>query len=369
MATHDATWHYRNQFGDRYGRTFFRRFGPGVVSSIGAGSYRGQPTQAVDERHHAALVAALEHGCNVLDTAPDYRCGRAERVVGDALADADVGRESVLLATKGGFLPFDGERPEDPAAYVHEQFLEPGLVDHADLAQGSHALTPQFLSTMLDRSLSALGVDAVDCYYVHNPETQLTARSREAVYEQLRAAFVALERQIDAGRIGCYGVASWEAFRVPADHDTQLSLARVLDCAESAADAVGRDASNHGLAALQLPFNVHMADAFTTAYHTDPETGEAVSALEFAHREGLSVFASSALMGGELVAGLPPEIAAELAGDSPAQQAINFARSAPAVVSALVGMGRPSHVREDLAAGTFDPLGASAFDAVFESHG
>ncbi|MFC6736620.1 aldo/keto reductase, partial [Halolamina salina] len=39
---------------------------------------------------------------------------------------------------------------------------------------------------------------------------------------------------------------------------------------------------------------------------------------------------------------------------------------APAVAAALVGMGRQSHVREDLAAGTFDPLGASAFDAVFE---
>ncbi|MFC6736945.1 aldo/keto reductase, partial [Halolamina salina] len=81
MATRDATWRYRDRFGDRYGRTFFRRFGPGVVSSIGAGSYQGEPTVAVDDRHRDALVTALENGCNVLDTAPDYRCGRAESVV------------------------------------------------------------------------------------------------------------------------------------------------------------------------------------------------------------------------------------------------------------------------------------------------
>ncbi|MBP1985900.1 aldo/keto reductase [Halolamina salifodinae] len=366
MATHDATWRYRDRFGDRYGRTYFRRFGPGVVSSIGAGSYRGAPTVAVDERHHDALVTALENGCNVLDTAPDYRCGRAERVVGDALAAAAVDREAVALATKGGFVPFDGERPPDPSAYVREQFIETGLVDPADLARGSHAMTPDFLDAMLDRSLDALGVDSVDCYYVHNPETQLEARSREDVYDQLRDAFEYLEGQIDAGRIGRYGVASWEAFRVPEDHDQHLSLSRVLACAESAGKAAGGDPDEHGLEALQLPFNVHMADAFTAAHHADPESGEAVSALEFAHREGLSVAASSALMGGDLVGGIPEEIAAELAGDSPAQRAINFARSAPAVVTALVGMGRPSHVREDLAAGTFDPLGASAFDAVFE---
>lgn len=366
MATHDATWRYRDRFGDRYGRTYFRRFGPGVVSSIGAGSYRGEPTRAVDERHREALVTALENGCNVLDTAPDYRAGRAEGVVGDALAAADVGRDSVLLATKGGFVPFDGERPADPSVYVREQFIEPGLVDPADLAHGSHAMTPAFLEAMLERSLDALGVDAVDCYYVHSPEIQLAARSREAVYDQLQAAFEYLEREIDRGRIGRYGVASWEAFRVAPDHDRHLSLARVLDHARAAAESVGRDADDHGLAALQLPFNVHMADAFTSAHHEDPESGEAVSALEFAHREGLSVFASSALMGGDLVEGLPPDISAELAGDSPAQRAINFARSAPAVVAAIVGMGRPATVREDLAAGTFDPLGASAFDAVFE---
>ncbi len=364
MATHDATWRYRDRFGDRYGRTYFRRFGPGVVSSIGAGSYLGEPTAAVDERYHDALVTALGHGCNVLDTAPNYRCGRAEGVVGDALAAAAVDRDAVMLATKGGFVPFDGERPADPAAYVREQFVEPGIVDPADLARGSHAIAPEFLEAVLDRSLDALGVDAVDCYYVHNPETQLAVRSREDVYDQLRAAFEQLEREIDAGRIGRYGVASWSAFRVPADHEEYLSLPRVLACAEAAAEAVGKDADDHGFEALQLPFNVHMADAFTGDYH-EVDDG-AVSALEFAHREGLSVFASSALMGGELVDGLPEDISAELAGDSAAQRAINFARSAPAVVAALVGMGRPSHVREDLAAGTFDPLGASAFDAVFE---
>lgn len=366
MATREATWAYRDEFGDRYGRTFFRRFGPGVVSSIGVGTYLGDPTDAVDDRYREAIVLALESGCNVVDTAVNYRCQRSERVVGEALEEADVDRDAVAVATKGGFLPFDESRPEDPAAYVREQFLEPGLVDPADLARGSHCIAPAFLDAMLDRSLANLDLEAVDCYYVHNPETQLAENGRDEVYDQLQAAFERLERAVDAGRIGRYGVASWEAFRVPPDHDQFLSLPEVLSRAEAAADAVDRDPDEHHLEALQLPFNVHMADAFTQAAHENPETGDLESALEFAHREGLSVFTSASLLQGELVDGLPPEVAAELEGDSPVQRAINFARSAPAVTCSLVGMSRPEHVREDLAAGTFDPLGAGAFDAVFE---
>jgi aryl-alcohol dehydrogenase-like predicted oxidoreductase len=36
------------------------------------------------------------------------------------------------------------------------------------------------------------------------------------------------------------------------------------------------------------------------------------------------------------------------------------------VTSSLVGASDPAHVAENVAAGTFDPLGADAFDAVFE---
>jgi aryl-alcohol dehydrogenase-like predicted oxidoreductase len=366
MATHEGTWGYRDRFGDRYGRTYFRRFGPGVVSSIGVGTYLGAPTDAVDERYHEAIVTALENGCNFIDTAVNYRCGRSERVVGEALADATVDRGSVALCTKGGFLPFDRTPPDDPAAYVRETFIEPGLVAPDDLARGSHCIAPEFLDTMLDRSRAALGVETVDCYYVHNPETQLAERSREAVYDQLQAAFELLERAVEDGRIGRYGVASWEAFRVPPSHEKHLALGEVVNRAEAAADAVGKAPGEHSLAALQLPFNVHMADAFTAAHHEDRATGDAISALRFADQEGLSVFASASVLQGDLVTGLPEEVAAELEGDSPVQRAINFARSAPAVTSALVGMSQRAHVRENLAAGTFDPLGAGAFDAVFE---
>ncbi|MEF8779241.1 MAG: aldo/keto reductase [Haloferacaceae archaeon] len=370
MATREGTWRYRDRFGGSFGRTYFRRFGPGVVSSLGVGTYLGDPTDAVDDRYRDAISTALDNGVNVVDTAINYRHQRSERVVGDAIRESDADREELVVATKGGFLPFDGERPDDPAAYVRREFVDPGLVDADDLARGSHCIAPSYLDATIDRSLENLGLDSLDLFYVHNPETQLAARSREAVYDRLEDAFRLLERRRIAGDVGRYGVATWEAFRVPPGHGSHLSLPAVLSRAEAAADAVGvaeHGLDGHGLAAIQLPFNVHMADAFTARVHRTGD-GEAKSALEFARESGLAVFASASVGQGELAVedAIPPAVDGELAGDTPVQRAINFARSAPGVTSSLVGMSRQEHVRENVAACTFDPMGATAFDATFE---
>jgi len=75
----------RRRFGDAFGRTYFRRFGPGVASSIGLGTYLGDPIPAVDDASREAIDLALRSGVNHVDTAVNYRCGRAERVVGEAV--------------------------------------------------------------------------------------------------------------------------------------------------------------------------------------------------------------------------------------------------------------------------------------------
>jgi aryl-alcohol dehydrogenase-like predicted oxidoreductase len=362
MATGQGTWEYRDRFGDSFGRTYFRRYGDGVVSSVGLGTYLGDPTDAVDADYRESILATLENGINVVDTAINYRCQRSERVVGRALDETDVDRDAVLVATKGGFVPFDGERPADPGEYVREEYVDAGLIDRDDLVRGTHCIAPAYLDDQVDRSLANLGVETIDLYYVHNPETQLRERSREAVYDQLEAAFRRLEERVDDGDIDAYGVATWNAFRVPQDHEKYLSLPEVVSRARDAADDAGNDST--GLRAIQLPFNVVMADAFTVESHDSPEGRQ--SALRFAREAGLNVFTSASIAQGELARNIPEEVAAKLSGDTTAQRAINFARSAPGVTCSLVGASSPEHVEENVAAGTFDPLGADAFDAVFE---
>ena len=49
----------------------------------------------------ATIRAALDHGINVIDTAPAYGFGRSEEIVGKAIADGRL-RTRVLIATKTG---------------------------------------------------------------------------------------------------------------------------------------------------------------------------------------------------------------------------------------------------------------------------
>jgi aryl-alcohol dehydrogenase-like predicted oxidoreductase len=362
MATDDGTYQYKQEHGDDFGRTYFRLFDGLAVSSIGVGTYLGDPTDAVDARYRDAIATALEGGVNVVDTAINYRCQRSERAVGQAIEEADVSRDAVFVSTKGGFVPFDGERPDDPGEYVRREFVETGLVERDDLARGQHAIAPDFIDAQLDWSLENLGLDQIDLYYVHNPETQLQVRSREEVYDQLEATFTRLEERAAEGDISTYGVATWNAFRVPESHDQYLALPEVVSRARKAAKAAGNTATH--LRAIQLPFNVFMADAFTVESHEGPEGPQ--SALWFAHEAGLNVFTSASIAQGDLAAEIPEEVGERLAGDTTVQRAINFARSAPGVTASLVGMSRPEHVEENLEAGRFEPLGADAFDAVFE---
>ncbi len=362
MVTREATREYRERFATAFARTYFRGFSDCVVSSVGLGTYLGDPTDEVDDAYHEAVVTGLESGVNVLDTAVNYRHQRSERVVGDALREADVDREAVLVATKGGFVGFDGEAPADPGRYVREEYVDSGLADPDDFALGRHCLAPAFVDDQVDRSLSNLGLDTIDLYYVHNPETQLETRSREAVYDTLEATFTRLEERAAAGDIRHYGVATWDALRVPAAHDQYLALPEIVERARAASEAAGTGATH--LRAVQLPFNVFMADAFTVESHESP--AGAKSALWFANDAGLDVFTSASIMQGRLAREMPDRVEAKLDGETRAQRAINFARSGPGVTCSLVGASSSDHVEENVDAGTYEPMGATAFDAVFE---
>jgi len=363
MATKTATWAYRDRFYESFARTYFRRFADGLVSSVGVGTYLGESTDASDQRYHDALVEAFESGINVVDTAINYRHQRSERVVGDALTAADVDRDAVVVATKGGFLPFDSSQPDDPSAYVKERFLDTGLVEASEIVNGN-CIAPAFIEWSLDRSLENLAVDTIDLYYVHNPETQLARFDRETVYDAIEDTFTRLERRAAAGDIRHYGLATWQCFRVSRGAKQYLSLPEIVRRARRASERAGTTGTH--FRAIQLPFNVHMADAFTVEAHDGPDGLQ--SALRFAHGAGLDVFTSASILQGELAreGEIPSAVDGLLSGDTPAQRAINFARSAPGVTCSLVGTGSPEHVAENIAAGTFEPMGANAFDSVFE---
>jgi aryl-alcohol dehydrogenase-like predicted oxidoreductase len=74
------------------------------VSPVALGTWAigGWMWGGTDEAESISTIrAALEHGINVLDTAPVYGFGRSEEIVGKAIAEGRL-RSRVVMATKAG---------------------------------------------------------------------------------------------------------------------------------------------------------------------------------------------------------------------------------------------------------------------------
>ena len=302
FATAEGTARFRDRFAARMPGHF--REAQGLwISSIGIGTYLGEPTAEWDARYCEAIQRAVSMGVNVIDSAINYRYQRSERAVGQALAaliaSGQVERSEVVLATKGGFLTFDSEEPQDPSAYFQEKFLDPGIVRMEEVVAGCHVISPKYLENQIDTSRRNLGVETLDIYYVHNPETQLSQVGREEFFRRLRAAFAALEKAVAEGKIRMYGTATWNAYRVGPASAEALSLADVLRMAE---EVGGKD---HRFRAIQLPFNLAMPEAAVASTQQAGPKPEPV--LHMARAHGLMVFASASLLQGQLTQGLPPE--------------------------------------------------------------
>jgi aryl-alcohol dehydrogenase-like predicted oxidoreductase len=332
------------------GRTDFRRTFPRrlTVSALGVGTYLGDCTDADDAGYTQTVHAALAAGVNLIDTASNYRCQRSERVVGRALegmiASGGVRRDEVVICTKGGYVALDGQPPasrEHYEAWLDETLVAPGVVRRDDLVRGGHSIAPSFLAHQLAQSRANLRVQAIDLYYVHNPEEQLLGVDRETFHARLRAAFTLLEERAERGEIGGYGCATWIGLRVGPEHRQHLTLADLVATAREIAGAT------HHFRAVQLPVNLAMPEAARTP--TQPLGRKLVPLLEAADALGVSVLASAPLMQGRLASGLPDEVR-ELFPDctTDAQRALRFASSLPGISAVLAGMRRPAHLAENL---------------------
>jgi len=366
-ATAKGTQRYIERLTSRLAAGHSRQLDEGPqLSTLGLGTYLGAEDGATDVLYQDSIVRALELGVNVLDTAVNYRHQRSERAIRTALATAFakgvVERDEVLVATKGGFIPFDGAVPRDPRAYFTATYLDTGIVKPGEVVGGAHCMTPRYLRNQIDRSRANLGLATLDVYLIHNPETQLSEVKRDEFMTRIRAAFAALEEAVAGGLVARYGTATWSGYREDPGAPGYLSLAELV----TAARDVG--GPNHHFKVIQLPYNLAMTEAFTRANQRGDKG--MVSVLEAARQLDVYVMASASIYQGQLTRGLPPMLAELLPGlATDAQRALQFARSTPGVGTALVGMKTSAHVDENAKVGTTAPTAWKQFQRLFSAAG
>jgi aryl-alcohol dehydrogenase-like predicted oxidoreductase len=362
-ATAEGTLRFAAKFQGQAAPGNYREIRGGLVlSSIGIGTYLGEPDATTDKAYTASIAAAVESGINVIDTAINYRLQRSERSVGAALTELyakGYARDELVICTKAGFLTPDGSMPADPNTYFSREFLEKGIFRVEDIAAGCHCMAPTYLADQLDRSRRNMGIRTVDIFYLHNPETQLTEISGDEFRNRIREAFLFLESAVTAQQIRAYGMATWNAFREDPSSAGYLSLEQMVGIAK---DVAGDD---HHFRFVQLPFNLAMPEALTRP--TQVVGGKAMPMVQAARALGVALVTSAALLQGQLAKNMPPFVKDALGLSEPSALALQFARSVPGFTTALVGMSSLAHVKANAKLLAVAPAAREQFMRIFES--
>ena len=127
-----------------------------------------------------AVLRALELGINFIDTAPVYGFGRSERIVGQAIKEWGA-RDRVVIATKCG-LEWDARE---------------------NIRRNA---SPERIRQEIDQSLTRLGVDYIDLYQMHWPDSKTP----------LEKSMEALLKVQDAEKIRYVGVSNFSPEQIAA---------------------------------------------------------------------------------------------------------------------------------------------------------
>ncbi|KND02332.1 uncharacterized protein SPPG_02805 [Spizellomyces punctatus DAOM BR117] len=253
-----------------------------TVSASGFGGYRIRKDV---EEHENALSLALESGINVIDTSSHFENGSSEELIGRVLDkrinEELLERESVVIVTKAGYI----------TSANFPNYLD---VDHTVVAdRTAHSLSPAFLEREITASLKRLGLETIDTFMLNNPERMMLAKDRpysvHQVYDLIAKAATHLDKEVERGRIGSYGICSHSLpVRTAPDH---LQLDSILTALARA------DVNLRNFVAIQYPFNLFERDAYTQWFDGSP------SLMEIAHNNELFQFTHRplyAIAGGQI---------------------------------------------------------------------
>jgi|GEM_PF-330247 len=206
---------------------------PAALSRVGFGCYRVH-----DEIHAQALTAALDRGCNLVDTAASYGDGRSEELVGRVLR-ADRGRDAFVV-TKVGYVT--------PTAAAALSAADVNLDELRRLdATSLYSLDPRALAALMDQSRRRLGRSTLDAVLLHNPEHILDPGQPdvEEAKRSVARALSFLADEVAAGGVRYFGVSS-----------NALAPSPAAEPADWLTETVFAAAAEERFALMQFPLNL-----------------------------------------------------------------------------------------------------------------
>jgi aryl-alcohol dehydrogenase-like predicted oxidoreductase len=278
--------------------------------AMGGGGWKFGWGEQDDSESIRAIKAGLDAGINWIDTAAIYGHGRAEQIVGEAIAGR---RHEVIVATKCG------------------------RVWEGDSREIGKSLRRESVFAEVDASLKRLRVDVIDLYQIHWPEPD----------DEVEEGWTAVADLIRIGKVRFGGVCNFSVAqldRAQAIHPvTSLQPPYSMLKRDIETDLVPWcQAHNAGI----LAYSPMQAGLLTGAF-----TRERVAALGADDWRSRNPFFQEPQLSANLrvVDGLRP-MAARL-GISVAQLALAWVLRLPVVTSAIAGARRPEQIQETVKAG------------------
>jgi aryl-alcohol dehydrogenase-like predicted oxidoreductase len=331
----------------------FRNFDGLYLSSIGMGTYLGQPSVEDDNDIENAVYDSIKSGAiNVIDTAINYRAMKSEKSIGQALLrlinDGVISRDEVFICTKNGYITNDGDYPRvDVMEYMQKMFISTGVIKPDDISSGYNVLNPNYIARCIDKSLANMHLNCIDLVYIHNAfESWYEDISREEFIQMLSKVFEVYEKYCSSNKIKYYGMATWTCFRVHQNNREYLSLEETVKVAEK----IG--GKHHGFRFIQLPYNLVYSEAILIK-NQDVGPIKNLTILEAAERLNIGVFTSIPLFQSRLLDANIPDYAGLT---DQIQKLVQIIRSTPSIMAPLIGQKKPQHVQQNIKIADVPPM-------------
>ena len=154
---------------------------------IGAMSFSDFYGPTNEAESHAILAAAMEAGVDHIDTANVYGMGKSEAAIGSYLKANPAAKDHFVIATKGSIT----RNPDGPGNLFNN--------------------TKEHLQAELENSLTRMGIEAVDLYYIHRYD-------RVTPIEEVAETAASFVKAGKAKAIGFYEIAPYTLRRAHAVH-------------------------------------------------------------------------------------------------------------------------------------------------------
>ncbi len=266
------------------------------------------------------VVRAIESGINFFDTADVYAYGQSETLLGRAIKDSAVGRETVIIATK-----------------VRSAMSEAAMSGSGDV--NNVGLSRHHIFSSVEQSLRRLGTDYIDLYQVHGWD----------VVTPIEETLGALDDLVRQGKVRYLGCSNWSARHLM----KALYLARGEGCTSFVSlqayySLVGRDLEHELLPLCReeglgvLPWSPLSGGFLSGKYRRDDPNPQG------ARRTGFDFPPIDEARGFDAVDALA--LVANQEGATVAQVALAWLLAQPGVTSIIIGANKMEQLEDNLKA-------------------